>query len=121
MADLTPIELTFNAGTQVTQADGAASQTIPLADVADKYVLHVENTDAAPATITLKAGAFSGSSGDLSVAVAQNETTAIVVEGARFKNADGNVTVEITDADGSAFTGTVANVKLSLIKLPGVS
>lgn len=120
MADLTLHVLSRNTAVEITEEAGAASQTIPMSGYPDNVFLSVRNTDAAAATITFSApsnrGAWQSDLGDLSQAVAQNEEFIIgPVDGARFKNADEDITVAITDADGTTYSGTVTNVKLAAI------
>lgn len=121
MADTTIQALTRNAAKEITEAAGAASQTIPMSGYPDNVFLYVRNTDAATALITFSAPsdtrhAWQNDLGDLSQAVAQNEVFILgPVDGARFKDADEDITVTITDEDGTSYSGTVGNVKIASI------
>ena len=120
MADLTLHVLSRNTAVEITEEAGAASQTIPMSGYPDNIFLSVRNIDAAEATITLVApsnrGAWQSVLGDLTQVVAQNEEFIIgPVDGARFKDANEDITVTITDADGDSYSGTVGNVKLAAV------
>jgi hypothetical protein len=122
MADLTITELVRNTGTEVAFEAGAASQTIPLSDVADRHVLLVRNTDANTVLITVKAGDYPASAlGDLTQEIAQNEVFAFNVDGSRFKDSDSDLTIEAADPDGSVFSGTITNVEMMVIQTPGIT
>jgi len=118
MADITNVTGDLNAGTIFAFSNGAASQTFEY-DVADeKLVVLIRNDDANEATVTVTAGDFEQNGlGDVEVAVAQNEYAVIQVESGAVKDEDGEVTVTVTDADGSEFTGTEADVKIAVIEL----
>lgn len=122
MADTTIQALSRNAAAEITEAAGAASQTIPMSGHPDDVFLYIRNTDANTALITVSAPsdtrhAWQNDLGDLSQAVAQNEIFIMgPFDGARFKDSDEDITVAITDADGTSFSGTVGNVKIASIK-----
>ncbi|MBW8036626.1 MAG: hypothetical protein FVQ79_13630 [Planctomycetes bacterium] len=121
MADLTNIELVRNGSVDFTWGnDGAASQTIPLIKRDEKFILMAQNTDALLARIKIAAGAFSGKAlGFIYKDLNQDEMSIFgPLSGSRFKNADGDLEVLITNADYSPFSGTITNVKLSVIELP---
>jgi len=120
MADLTLHVLARNTGVKITEEAGAASQTIPMSGYPDDIFLSVRNTDAATATINFVAatqrGAWMGVQGNISQDVAQNEEFLIgPMDGARFKDGSEDITVTITDDDGTAYSGTVTNVLLAAI------
>jgi len=118
MADITNISGDLNAGTIFAFSNGAASQTFEYDVKDEKLVVLIRNDDANEATVTLTAGDFIQSGyGDIEVAVAQNEYAVIEAESGVVKDEDGEVTVTVTDADGSEFTGTVADVKIAVIEL----
>lgn len=53
------------------------------------------------------------------VDVAQDDYATIgTVEGASFKNANGQFSVLILGTNDAAFTGTITNVKLALVRIP---
>lgn len=117
MADMTKLNAVKNGSKEVTLTNGGASQTIAISKD-ESFILYVRNTDAAPATITVAAGnGIASVMGAASVAVAQNKEFILgPFESARFGNA-GKLTVTITNADGTEFSGTVTNVKLAPIQL----
>jgi len=120
MADLTLHVLSRNTAVEITEENGAASQTIPMTGYPDNVFLSVRNTDEAAATITISApsnrGAWQSDLGDLTQAVAENEEFVIgPLDGARFKDGSEDITVTITDADGTEYSGTVTNVKLAAV------
>lgn len=116
MADITNKIVLDSAFVKLAESNGAASGTIDCTGL-ENIGLIVRNSDASAATITIKAssdrGALRRGLGDLTVALAQNEQAIIMLETARFKDMDDNdIDFTITDADGTAFSGTVTNVKL---------
>lgn len=122
MADLTNVVMARNTAKEITEENGAASQTIALNNYPDDIFLYIRNTDANSATITVTAPASPGRNawqsdlGNVSQAVAQNEIFVFgPFDGARFKDAGEDITVTITDADGSAFSGTITNVKVAAV------
>ena len=119
MADITNISGDLNAGTIFAFSNGAASQTFEYDMKDEKLVVLIRNDDANEATVTLTAGDFIQSGyGDIAVAVTDTNPLAVVeLESGVVKDADGEVTVTVTDADGSEFTGTEANVKIAVIEL----
>lgn len=107
--------------TQTVINDGANITEIDLADVATnggqvaadkdgKIIILVDNTNAATATLTVSAptaGEYSNEGqGDLAVSCAQNVQEAIIVEGARFRQADGYIYLTCT----TAATGAIAAI-----------
>lgn len=119
MADVTKNLLKVNEGAAVTPVDGAASQTVVFDRSDSKIVIHILNGDAAPCRVKFLAGdGMSATLGDLDVDIAASEEAAVgILESARFKE-DGKVTFEILDQDDTAFSGTVANVKVRVFELP---
>ena len=110
---ITPVELTRDAGTDIKNAtvSTAINTTnggyIDLNGVsAEKLLIHVKNTAGAAYDVTVNSGIYSRSSlGDLVVEVALTSgEKAIVIETARFKDADGYITLDYE----SSMTGTVA-------------
>lgn len=121
MAAITPITTVRNgASSAVTPTNGAASQTIVYNRADEYFVIRVTSTDAATATITVKGNGYGGGGTDLAFTVAQNETKYIgALESMKYKSpTTGEVTITITNANGTAFSGTVTNVKFEVIGLP---
>ena len=119
MADITKKDILNSAWTKLAVSSGAAAQTIDVTSEAH-IVLYARNTDANAATITVSAstsrGMITSGMGDLSVALAQNEEAMVVLDYSRFRNAtDDDIDFVITDADGSSFSGTVADVKVQAL------
>jgi hypothetical protein len=118
MADITNIETALNDATELTFSDGAASQTFEFSVPDEKLFVVVRNDDANEATITITAGDFlQNGYGDLEQAVANGEYFIFQLESGICKDEDGEVTVTMTDADGSAFSGTVTDVKIAVVEL----
>jgi hypothetical protein len=119
MADLTKTSLVRDESKEVTLNNGAASTTIDFNGQDEKMVLYVTNADVAAATITVKAGdGLRSDIGDYAVAVAQNKAFALgPFDSMRFKGS-GKLTVTVTNADGSEYSGTVTNVKIAILQLP---
>lgn len=120
MADLTNIALTKNGFKELTFANGAADQDLAPTKRDSQYILLVRNDDANAATVTIKEGTAFGAQGDVSQAVAQNKYfTFGPFDSALFKKlADGKINIDITDADGTAFSGTITDVKVLVMELP---
>jgi hypothetical protein len=120
MADLTNIAAVRNSSATFTWSNGAASQTVVLSKPDEKFILLAYNTDAVAARIRVAAGAYSGAAlGSIYKDLVQNALAEIgPLEGERFKNADGKLTVTITGTDDGVFGGTVTAVKLAVIQLP---
>jgi hypothetical protein len=110
---ITPVELTADAGTDVKNATVATAINttnggyIDLNGVsAEKLLIHAKNTEGSTNTVTINSGIYSRSSlGNLVVTVAATSgEQGIVIETARFKDADGYITLDYE----SGMTGTVA-------------
>lgn len=114
MAALTITDvLAPNTGYAVTLNSVTLAQddTLDLTNIKDNnFVVLVQNSTTNPGTVTVSAGIGSESSlGDLAVAVPASGNVAFTMEGARFKDIDGDVTVNVT---GTGFAGTIAAVEL---------
>lgn len=122
MADVTKTSTVRNgASADATSNAGAASQTIVYDRADEKTIIRVSNADAATATINVVTNGYGGGdASNLSFTVAQNEVKYVgALESMYYKApATGKVTVTVTDADGSAFSGTVTNVKFEVVDLP---
>ena len=126
MADITNVEATLNSGETFSFSDGAASQTFDFNVADEKLVILVKNEDtsggddaAEPATVTFEAGDFLQEGyGDIEVEVTDDNPLAVVqVESGIVKDEDGEVTVTVTDDDGTSYSGTEANVKIAVVEL----
>jgi len=116
MADITELELTRNEDTELSTSEGAASQTVDSARD-ERTIIYVDNQDGAnAATLTISGGDFWHEDiGDLEVEVAASSKAIIgPLEGARFKDEDGDITIAISMAGG----GSESDVKLAAIILP---
>lgn len=85
-----------------TTIAAAGDDTIDASNLKDdKLLIMIKNgTTDTEATVTISAGAGSESTqGDLAVAVAASATKVLTVEGARFKDADGDITIEVADGE----------------------
>lgn len=121
MADTTKILLEKNMTNDLgTLTAGAASQTLQFDGENEKMLILVLNTDTADAAVQFSSGDhWQASIGSLiSDAIAQNDYAAFVLETARFKDSAEELTMEVLDPDGTAFTGTVGNVEYALLELP---
>lgn len=119
MADITKSTMAFNAGTVITENNGAASQTIVCNRGDEKVLFTVRNTDAATVLVRVKANGFGAGGTDLDVQVAQNAVKGFYLESSRFKAASTQkITVELLAVGGGAYGGTVTNVKLLVAEAP---
>lgn len=120
MADITKSTMGKNAGTLITENNGAASQTIVCNRGDEKCTLIVRNTDAATVLVRVAASGYgAGGQGVLDVQVAQNEVKGLVLESARFKApSTQKYTVQLLAVGGGTYGGTVTNVKLSYVEAP---
>jgi len=122
MADLTNVLTIKNgASADVTADAGAASQTIDYDRSDEKFVIRVANADAATATISIVTNGFGGGdNANTTFTVAQNEVKYIGALESMFYKAPSTqkVTLLVTDADFTAFSGTVTNVTFEVIELP---
>ena len=110
---INPVELTADAGTDIKNATvSTAINTTNGAYIdmngvsAEKLLIHVKNTEGTTNTVTINSGIYSRSAlGDLVVTVAATSgEQGIVIETARFKDADGYITLDYE----SGMTGTAA-------------
>lgn len=107
--DIALTQSAINAGANITEVDlntGAASGMKVAADKDGKIIIVVDCTHASAQTLTVKAPTGAEYSnegqGDLAITTAQNVQQAIIVEGARFLQADGYVYLDCTtDATGA--------------------
>lgn len=103
---------TYNTSGAVT-ADGVEltdGNYLDLADINSNKLLVVFHGAGASMTATFNAGTYSDSAiGDLVVTVGATAVVAIVVESARFKDADGYITI---DCAGTSATGTIEAIEL---------
>lgn len=121
MADIEKTLLTRDSSTTLTFVNGAADQNIVMDCADDKMILLVQNTDSTTARVRVKAGdGISSALGDIYVDVEQNTYKILgPFSGMRFKDIDtGKINVVITGTSGSAFGGTITNVKIRPIVLP---
>ena len=124
-ADITNVEATLNSGETFSFSDGAASQTFEYSVADEKLVILVKNEDdddggdEYAATVTFEAGDFLQEGyGDIEVEVTDDNPLAVVqVESGIVKDEDGEVTVTVTDDDGTSYSGTEADVKIAVIEL----
>ena len=117
-ADITNVELGINAATELTFSAGAASQTFEYAVADEKLLIVVRNDDVNTATVTLTAGDFlQNGYGDVVQAIATTEYFIFEVESGIIKDSNGEVTVTVTDAGGTVFTGSEADVKIAVIEI----
>lgn len=118
MADVTKSIMKFGTETAITSNAGAASQTIVWNRSDGHVFIRATNSDAASATITFTATGFGGPVAK-TITLAQNETKGIFLESFNVKDpATQKVTATITNANGTAYSGTVTNVKLEVIEAP---
>ena len=119
MATLTNVEASLNGGVNVGYEDGGATQTFEY-DVADeKLVVLIKNTDAVnDALATFVAGDFvQNGYGNQEVTVPASTTILCEVESGIVKDANGEVILELTNIDGTAFTGTITDIKVAVVEL----
>jgi hypothetical protein len=119
MPNLTSSQTAFNSGVTLTRNDAADSQTIDMSDVQDERMVIVarnDNTTSQTATIAVSPGDFDNKVlGTLSVDVGPGASSIIgPLEGMRFKTSASQIAVGVS----VTASGTISNVKLSVIKLP---
>ncbi len=115
MADITNSKVYLNQTNAVTVNDGAATFTIPNFIDDDEFVIVIDNQDEQAAALNILADNAIGNGkgiGDISVVAAAGTRKAIAIESYRFKTAAGKIECSITDDDGSAYSGTIADVKI---------
>ena len=121
MADLTVVQATRNAGTAWTKNNGASSQTIDMGSYADENItILMENGDASNCRVKFSSNGYGGGGlDDIDVDITAGEFAVIVLESYIVKDPDTEkVTLQILDQDDTSFSGTVTNVKLSVINAP---
>lgn len=119
MADLTKSVMVRNAGTTITENNGAAAAEIVWNRNDENFLIIVRNTDATTALIRIEADGFGDGGTDLDVQVAQNVVRGFVIESSRFKQASTQkVNIKVLGVGGGAFGGTVTNVKVSVVEMP---
>ena len=101
---------TFTALTQAIDAAGGAEFAIEGQD--DKYLLLIQNAATTAKTVTVKAGNGLQGVCDLSCEVAASGYTCLTPESGSFKNVSGD------DKGKVIITGTDANIKVAVFKLP---
>ena len=100
---------------------GTAAVTLPLTVAGDTHnvLLKFENNalDADKMTVEILAGttppAFLGSLGDLTIELSQNDIAYVVLDSARFMQADGDIDIKSTPA-----TGKNQTLKITAWELP---
>lgn len=108
MAVLAVVNPNVNGGAQATPAAAAASDTIPVG-VGQKYLLEIINTSGASRTITLNDPDASNPSGykaldrDHDIVLATNQTRAYVIDGTRYRDANGVVTLTPNNVAGVSY------------------
>ena len=111
--ETTPVELVRNtavdakAATVMDAIVHASGSEIDVSNInTDKLIIHVKNTHSSAHEVTIKAGDYSRSSlGDYTFEVPLTSGEAmVVIESARFKNADGKILVDF-DAGTTGFIG----------------
>ena len=128
MANATAITLralTVNTALEQPTADvldtGTAAVTLPLTPAGDTHNILLEFINTAQAaddmTVTVLAGAnppaFRNTLGDLNITVAQDGVHYLVVESARFMQANGKINIKFTPASTKTQT-----MKIRAFKLP---
>ncbi len=120
-ADISKDALSVNSLTDLgTLNSASAKDTIQFDGENEKMVLLVLNGDAADAYINVQAGDYwkSSQGANLFGGISQDDYAAIVLETARFKDTNEEITVEVLDSDGSVFSGTASNISYALLELP---
>ena len=118
MADVTKSVMKRGAGTAITSNAGAASQTIVWNRSDDNIFIRLSNSDAATALVTFTGVGF-GAQLAKTVTLVQNDVKGIYLESFNVKDpATQKVTATITNANGTAYSGTVTNIKIEVIEAP---
>jgi len=97
------------AGVDINPTNGA---TIDADGDTQRLIIWIQNTYAGTKAATIKAGnnppAFASGQGDLSVSLTQNQEKFVVIESARFAQADGSIYVDFD----TGMTGKIAAYRL---------
>ena len=118
MADVVKSIMKRGVETAITANNGAASQTIVWNRSDDNIMIRATNSDAATALLTFTGTGF-GSGKAKTITLAQNATKGIYLESFDVKDpATQKVTCTITNTNGTAYSGTVTNVKIEVIEAP---
>jgi len=121
MADFNKIVTLRNAASAaVTPTNGAATFEVVYDRSDENIVLRFTSTDATAALITVVADGTGGGGTDMTFQLTQNEIKYVgALESMRFKRAStGRVHFKITNVNGSAYSGTLTNIKVEVIGLP---
>lgn len=119
MADVTKSTLVRNAGTVITENNGAAKFEIVWDRNDTNAMFYVRNPEATTVLVRVQADGYGGGKKDLDVQVAQNVIRGFSLESFRFKDvATQRIIVELLGVGGGAYGGTVANVKVAVIEAP---
>lgn len=104
-----------NADPATTALDATNGHTIAVGGLTDRLAIEVKNTFAGAKSVTVKAGAnppaIRAGLGDLTKSLAQDEITILVLESARFVQADGAIYVDLT----AGTTGTIRAYRLAAV------
>ncbi|MBE6546341.1 MAG: hypothetical protein E7668_02725 [Ruminococcaceae bacterium] len=100
----------FTALTQAVDAANGAEFEMEGQD--DKHLILIQNAATSAKTVTVKAGNGLQGVCDLSCEVAASGYTCVTLESGRFKNVTGD------DKGKVILTGTDANIKVAVFKLP---
>jgi hypothetical protein len=116
MADLTKSIAGLNSAVDVTSNAGAASQTIVCNRGDEKVIIRMSNADAATALVTFVGNGF-GAPTAVEATLEQNDVKVIQLESNRVKApSTQKITATVTDADGTAYSGTVTNVAFEVLE-----
>ncbi len=120
MADIAIDDLSLNDVTIVGLTSGSASQTLEFDGKDHKTAIVALNGDSNDAYLKVSAGDFwqSDQFPKSLGPIEQNEYGFVVLESGPAKDSDAEITVEILDSDGTAFSGTASNVELAIVELP---
>lgn len=97
-----------NENPATTALDATNGHIVPVLGRAGRVLLRIVNTFAGSKTVTIKAGvnppAFRAGTGDLVITMgAQNDVALVLVESARFAQADGSIWIDLA----ASMTGTI--------------
>lgn len=105
-----------NENPATTAIDATNNHVIPAGSVTDRLLLRIVNTFAGSKVVTIKAGvnppAVRSGLGDLAITMAaQNDVAYVVIESARFAQADGSINIDVA----AATTGSILALRLPAV------
>lgn len=108
MAVIPVVNPNVNGGVQATPSAAAASDTFA-AGFGQKYLLEIDNTSGASRTITVNdpdssnPGGYKALDRDHDIVLATNQKRGYIIDGSRYRDSSGNVTLTPNSATGLTY------------------